>query len=68
MNVDRPYKGHSLRERFDNMIGRKDSAVGFAIRLSLVGFCVYTTLDHQASYYMSPLHWLVIWGLVYFYP
>lgn len=67
MNWDYKYKGRTIQERFDEMIGRNDTPLGFLFRLCVVGFCVFTTLDPSASYYMTPFMWAVAWGFVYFY-
>jgi hypothetical protein len=67
MSIDYPYNGHSIRERFHSMIGTHDGPIVFACRIALVCFCVYTTLDPHASYYMSPFMWVAIWVFVHFY-
>jgi hypothetical protein len=65
--LDYKYGGHTVRERWNEMIGRNDSPLGFVIRLCVVGFCVATSLDPHASYYMSPQMWVLVWLFIYFY-
>jgi hypothetical protein len=65
--LDTKYSGYSIRERWNEMIGRNDSTFGFLLRLCVVGFCVVTALDPHASYYMSPQIWVLVWLFIYFY-
>jgi hypothetical protein len=65
--LDYKYRGASIRERWREMTGENDSTVGFLVRILAGSFCVYTTLDPTASYYMSPLMWVLVWGFIYFY-
>jgi hypothetical protein len=67
MNWDTKYRGHSPRERFDNMIGKADTPIGFVFRLCVVGFCVFTAMDPTTTYYTSPAVWAVVWWFIYFY-
>ena len=64
---DYKYYHRTVRQRWNEMIGKNDSSFCFMLRLCAVGFCVFTALDPTTSYYMSPLMWSLVWGFIYFY-
>ena len=61
------YNGRTVLERFDEMIGMNDSRAGFLFRICATGFCLFTTLDPTASYYVSPLMWVLVFAFINFY-
>lgn len=68
MDWNYKYGRHTVQERWDQMWGTYDSTFDRIARLSVLAFAVFTAASPQASYYIAPHIWAIMYLLWYWYP
>lgn len=66
--LDYKYDRYTIRERLDQMWGKDDSTFDSVLRMAVLAFAVFTASNPQASYYIAPHIWVIMYLCYYFYP
>lgn len=63
---DYKYGGCTVRERFDNMIGKHAGPIEWVFRLAIIAFALRTMADTGEHIYIHPLLWVGMVLLFFF--
>ena len=66
--LDFKYKGYTVRERIDQMLGIGSDPSIHCLRACVAAFAIYTASHPGASFYIAPHLWVIGVLLWYFYP
>lgn len=68
MNWDYKYGRYTVRERWDQMMGKDASPFILFLRYCVLAFAVFTASSPEASYYVAPYQWVIGYLAWYWYP